>query len=108
MPVIIKRFLYHIIVITSVSIIHLLLQIQYWPANTVWHVIGVILAIINLIALMHIFIRTTRLITIKKQFTAVKNKIIFGAIVLFGVIVNAIIMYTLFIVLFQRFSRLFS
>ncbi len=108
MIAIIKRFLNQIIIIISLSAIHLVLQIVYWPTHIFWHITGVILVIINLMILMHIFIRTARLVTIKKQFTAIKNKVLFGVIVILGIFINAIIMYTFFIVLFQLLNRLIS
>ena len=103
----IRRYLYFVTLINGISLFHLMLYTKIWPTTLIGSIIALIFVIINLMILMQIFIRTTRIMTKKKQFSAFKNKVIYGFLLMMGVLINGCIMYLLLIVSFQLFAQPF-
>jgi len=102
----VQRFVLRLILYLLLSLAHIVLMVFILRPNQIVTVFGFILALLNMMILIHYFIQSIKLYQASKAYAKTKHKPIFLIQLFLGVFVNGGLLYLLFILTFSHFSAI--
>jgi len=102
----VERFVLRLVLYLLLSLAHIVLMVFIIRPNNIITVFGFVLALLNMMVLLHYFIQSIKLYQASRAYAKTKNKPIFYIQLILGVGVNGLLLYLLFILTFTHFSAL--